>query len=197
MKSFCLVLFALTLIAGVATQQTPWQSQSAVAAPFRQLTPQRNATEIGLTLVVRPRDRYRPGDVNVSVRFVNYGNRTVMLPKPTAGCQSADGYIEISRELLTPAKYPERGSVCVADFFGKRDLPAETDRWVTLAPGAAYEVHAELAFDNPGARYKIRAKYVPAMLTAEELRLLNEHGISAVQESPESKPLVLRSPNPK
>ena len=81
--------------------------------------------------------------------------------------------------------------------FGKRDLPAETDRWLTLAPGAAYEVRAELAFDNPGARYKIRAKYVPAMLTAEELRLLSQRGISVVQESPESTPLVVKSPNPK
>jgi hypothetical protein len=197
MKSFCLVLFTLMLVAVAVKQQSPRQSQSAsVAAPRPQLTPQTNATGIGLTLVIRPRDRYRPGDVNVSVRFVNYGDKTVMLPKPWAGCQSADGYIEISRELLGSAKYPERRSVCSADFFGKRDLPAETDRWVTLAPGAAYEVRAELAFDNPGARYKIRAKYIPAMLTAEELRRLNEHGISVVQESPESKPLVVKSPNP-
>jgi hypothetical protein len=199
MKSLILALFMLVLVAVAAAQRSPHQSQStSVVAPCPKLTQSvKDAAGIGLSLVLRPRDRFRPGDVNVSVRFINHGSRIMMMPQPSTGCHSVDGYIEISRELLAPAKYPEIYSVCVSDSFGKRDLPAETDRWVRLAPGAAYEIRTELAFDNPGARYKIRAKYIPANLTSEELRLLSEHGISAVQESPESKSFVVKSPNPK
>jgi hypothetical protein len=193
MKSLSFALFAVVLVAVSAAQQVP---QSVVAPDPKLAAPQSNP-EIGLTLVLKPRDRYRPGDVNVSVRFVNHGNRTLMMPKPSAGCASGNGYIEISRELLAPAKYLERRSVCVSDFFGKRDLPAETHSWITLAPGVAYELDTALAFDNPGARYRIRARYIPATLASEELRLLNEHGISVVKESPESQSLVIRSPNPK
>lgn len=190
MKFLSLALFVLV---AVAAQQSP---ESAVAPSPQLIPPVSNPTQIGLTLVLRPPDRYRPGDVNVSVRFVNCGSGTVMMPKPLAGCQGDGGYIAISRELLAPAKYPERGSVCVADFFGKRDLLAETHSWISLAPGAAYEVRTELAFDNPGARYRIRARYIPARLAPEELMLLKEHGITAVQDSPESKSLVVLSPNP-
>ena len=192
------MLLTLTLVAVAIAQQSPGLSQSvSTSTPHSQLAQPKNAPEMGLILIIRPHDYYRPGNVNVSVRFVNHGNKTVMMPKPLAGCQSADGYIEINQELLAPAKYPERGGICVGDFFGRRDLPSEAEHWVTLAPDAAYEVRTELAFDNPGARYKIRAKYIPAALSAEELRLLNEHGINAVQESPESKPLIVKSPNPK
>jgi len=193
MKSLSLALFTVALVAVSAAQQSP----ESVVAPGPKLAPPQSKAEIGLTLVLKPRDRYRPIDVNVSVRFVNHGISTVMMPKPSAGCASGDGYIEISRELLGPAKYPERRFGCAGDFFGKRDLLAETHSWITLAPGVAYELDTELEFDNPGARYRIRAKYIPATLTREELRLLNEHGISVVQESPESQSLVVRSPNPK
>jgi hypothetical protein len=66
---------------------------------------------------------------------------------------------------------------------------------VTLAPAAAYEMPVELMFANHGARYEIRAVYLPARFTEEELRILVAHRINVIQTRSESVLLILRSPH--
>jgi hypothetical protein len=81
--------------------------------------------------------------------LINGADADLMLPEPVINCGSDDGYVMVIHKLLSPAKRPETGGGCASDRWSRRDVLAEAHKWVTLAPGAVFDMPIELMFANP------------------------------------------------
>ena len=109
-----------------------------------------------------------------------------------------NGFLMVYKKVLSRSQYPETGRGCTADGFGRRDVLADAKKWKTLAPGDVYDITVPLLTAvslNPDARYELRAKYYPPHLTTKELSTLDAHGISVVQQTAESQPIIVERRN--
>jgi hypothetical protein len=134
----------------------------------------------------------------LTIRFINDGDDSVSLPKPTRFCgDSRDGFVMVySKALHPPEGRPLGGTGCVVDKVARGDILVEAAQWVTIPPGAIYELIEPLskAIDTRyGDSYEITARYYPAYASPSDKGRLQENGIHLVQAILNSEPLVVQT----
>lgn len=134
----------------------------------------------------------------LTIRFINDGDDSVSLPKPTKFCgDSRDGHVMVySKPLHPPEGVPLGGTGCVVDRVARGDILVEAAQWVTIPPGAIYELIEPLskAIDTRyGDSYEITARYYPSYVSASDKARLQENGIHLVQATLNSVPLVVQT----
>ena len=133
----------------------------------------------------------------LTFRFINEGDESVSLPKPTRFCgDSRDGYVMVySKALHPPPGKPLGGTGCVVEKVARGDILAEAMQWVTIPPRAHYEFIEPLskAVDTSyGDSYEITARYYPSYVARADIARLEESGIHLIQAVLNSIPLVVQ-----
>jgi hypothetical protein len=150
---------------------------------------------IHLVLILGNREGALATEETLTIRMSNEGNASVSFPEPGQLCgDSLDGFVMVYKKILSRSANVQLGRGCVVDKVARTDVLAEAKKCKTLAPKEVYEFTVSLRgalLLNANGRYELTAKYYPPHLTSAELSLLTANGITVVQETLESLPLLV------